>query len=46
MQIQIVDQVMGAGKTSAIINMINDSDDDTRFIYITPYLTEVTRIKQ
>jgi len=46
MQIQVVDQVMGAGKTSAIINMINDSDDDTRFIYITPYLTEVTRIKE
>lgn len=45
MQVKVVDQIMGAGKTSAIINMINHSDDNTRFIYITPYLTEVERIK-
>lgn len=35
---------MGAGKTSAGINFINDSDDDVKFLYITPYLTEVKRI--
>lgn len=36
---------MGSGKTSAAINFINESDDDTRFIFITPYLEEVQRIK-
>ena len=37
---------MGSGKTTAIINMINESDEDTRYIYITPYLAEVQRIKK
>jgi hypothetical protein len=35
---------MGSGKTSAMINHINASDENTRFLYITPYLTEVARI--
>lgn len=35
---------MGAGKTSAAINFINDSDQDVKFLFITPYLTEVKRI--
>lgn len=35
---------MGSGKTSAAINLIN-SEKDTNFIYITPYLDEVKRIK-
>ena len=35
---------MGTGKTSAAINFINESDDDVKFLYITPYLTEVKRI--
>ncbi len=42
--VNIVDAVCGAGKTSAAINMINNSDDDTKFLYITPYLNEVERI--
>lgn len=36
---------MGSGKTSAAINYINDHRDDNKFIYITPYLEEVERIK-
>lgn len=44
MQVNIVDALMGMGKTSAMINRINASDKDTRFLYITPYLTEVERI--
>lgn len=40
----VVDSVMGSGKTSAAINMINESDDDTRFFFITPYLAQVDRI--
>lgn len=35
---------MGSGKTSGAINLINN-EKDTNFIYITPYLDEVRRIK-
>ena len=35
---------MGRGKTSAAINFINNSNDDRKFLYITPYLSEVERI--
>lgn len=44
MNVNIVDAIMGAGKTSAAINFINNSDNDKRFLYITPYLSEVKRI--
>ena len=43
--VKIVDELMGRGKTSAAINMINRSDDDEKFMFITPYLKEVERIK-
>lgn len=36
--------MMGQGKTSAMINYINTSGEDVRFLFITPYLTEVERI--
>ena len=42
--INIVDMIMGAGKTSAMINYINEAPKDVRFLYITPYLSEVDRI--
>lgn len=42
MNIKICDAIMGAGKTSAAINYMNDSDG--RFIFITPYLRECDRI--
>lgn len=44
MEINIVDALMGMGKTSALINYINDSDDEIKFLYITPYLKEVDRV--
>ena len=44
MILNIVDSIMGSGKTSAMINMINASGDDRRFLYITPYLAETQRI--
>lgn len=44
MTVNIIDSIMGSGKTSSIINYINESDTDKRFLYITPYLTEVQRI--
>ena len=44
LKVNIVDALMGTGKTSAIINHINQSDNETRYLYITPYLTEVNRV--
>lgn len=45
--ITVIDAICGKGKTSwAIQNIINRSvtDEDYRFIYITPYLDEVARV--
>lgn len=42
--IHIVDQIMGSGKTQAAINYINNNNN--KYIYITPYLTEVDRIQE
>lgn len=44
MAIYVIDEIMGRGKTSAMINFINQSDQKQRFLYVTPYLTEVDRI--
>ena len=46
MNIKIVDSICGSGKTSAIINMINEDNSDNKYIYITPFLTEVERVKK
>lgn len=45
-KIKIVDSICGSGKTSAIINMINADKTDNKYIYITPFLTEVERVKK
>lgn len=45
-KIYVVDEIMGKGKTSAALNYINNSDNTERFIYISPYLTEVDRVKE
>lgn len=37
---------MGRGKTGAAINYINQTDDDEKILFITPYLSEVNRIKK
>ena len=42
MDIKICDAIMGAGKTSAAINYMNQSDGN--FVFITPYLNECDRI--
>ena len=44
--VKVVDMMMGSGKTSSAINYINNSNDDNRFLFITPYLSEVERIKK
>lgn len=43
--IQVCDAIMGTGKSSAAITYMNEHRDD-KFIYITPYLEEATRIKE
>ena len=44
MKVNVVDSIMGAGKTSAAINYINSAPNDVKIIYITPYITEIERI--
>ena len=43
-KIKIVDARMGRGKTSAAIEYMQSNSSNKRFLYITPYLTEVERI--
>lgn len=42
--IYIVDARMGRGKSSAAIRYMNEHKDSKRFLYITPFLSEVDRI--
>lgn len=42
-KVHICDEIMGKGKSSAFINYMNDYPDK-RFVYITPYLDEVSRV--
>jgi len=44
--ITIIDAICGAGKTQYAIQMINKSEHYEKFIYITPFLNEVQRIKK
>lgn len=43
--IRVCDAIMGTGKSQSAIAYMNEHLDD-KFIYITPYLDEATRIKQ
>lgn len=44
MIVKVCDMIMGAGKTESAITQINQ-DKENRYIFITPYLEEVNRIK-
>lgn len=44
-KITVVDSIMGSGKTSWAINHINNNKQN-KYVYITPYLREVDRIKE
>ena len=44
-KIAVVDSICGSGKTSAIIDIIKNDNTDNKYIYITPFLTEVERIE-
>ena len=43
-EVNIVDAIMGAGKTQSIMNYINQSDN--RFLVITPFLDEIVRYRK
>lgn len=45
MAVFYIDEIMGRGKTSAMINYINSLDDYHRIMFITPYLKEVDRVR-
>ena len=42
--VNVVDAIMGSGKTTAMIRYINESPPERRFIFCTPYLEQVSRI--
>lgn len=44
-EVVVVDDIMGSGKTSWAIQFINASPLTHRFIFVTPYLNEIERIK-
>lgn len=44
LKINVVDAIMGSGKTTWMLNQINKAEG-TRYIYITPTLAEVDRVK-
>ncbi|MGG1630066.1 hypothetical protein [Rossellomorea sp. NRS-1567] len=43
--INVVDSIMGSGKTSWAIQHMQEANTEERFIYITPFLSEVQRVK-
>lgn len=43
-KIKVIDSIMGSGKTTWAINYMNNNKDK-KFVYITPYLDEIKRIK-
>ena len=43
--VKVCDAIMGSGKSSAAITMMNENPDK-KFIYITPYLDETKRIRE
>lgn len=46
-KINIVDAICGEGKSTSLINYINNKENcNKKFLYITPFLSEIERIKQ
>jgi hypothetical protein len=45
-KLKVIDATCGKGKTSWAIQYMNEAPKDKLFIYITPFLTEVERIKK
>lgn len=45
-KINVVDSIMGSGKTSWAVQYMNAAPASEKFVYITPFLNEVARIKE
>ena len=45
-KVHVVDMIMGSGKSSAAINYMNKMYKKNKFLYVTPFLTEVNRVKE
>src|SRR5690625_798022 len=45
-KIRVIDAVMGAGKTTKMIEMIQEAEDSQKCIYITPFLDEIERVQK
>lgn len=45
MVVNVVDAICGVGKSSSLINRINEDNSANKYLYITPFLSEVERIK-
>lgn len=46
MTINVVDAGCGVGKTTALINKMNNDNSGQKYIYVTPFLDEVSRIQE
>lgn len=44
MKVNVIDSMMGTGKTSYAIQLMQEAPITQKFIYVTPFLDEVTRI--
>ncbi|MCZ2394942.1 MAG: DEAD/DEAH box helicase family protein [Chitinophagales bacterium] len=45
-KVHVVDMIMGSGKSSAAINYMNKMYRKNKFLYVTPFLTEVNRVRE
>ena len=43
MRVTVLDSIMGSGKTTSLINMMNENTEE-KFIYIAPYRDEIDRV--
>ena len=44
--VHVVDMIMGSGKTSAALNYMNTNPYSRNYLYITPFLKEIERVKE
>ena len=44
-KVVVIDSMMGTGKTSYAIQLMQEAPSNQKFIYVTPFLDEVQRIK-
>ena len=46
MKVTVIDRIMGAGKTTGMIEYLNNKDTDYKFMFVVPYLNECKRIEE